>query len=149
MADIFGFREATEGGVFDAGEAGFSGSFGGIALIQQWQVQYSQQLQPLYEVGSSKVYWTRSHTAGQLQIQRIVSETDIISQWQGCKGKDLTINASNGTCATSAASGNNLQGKVSLTLKGSVLTGVQYAGQANQAYVTEGVTAMFVALSRK
>lgn len=141
MADIFGFTDANVGGVFDSGKSAFSGSFGGISLIQNWQVQYSQQLQPLYEVGSNKVYWTRSHASGQVTIGRILSSGDVIGQFGGCSGKSITITAANGVCTGGGA------GSKSITMKGTVLMSVGYSGQAGQAYVTEQVTGQFVSMS--
>ena len=148
MADIFGFNNATSGGVFSADEGhltiGDLDSGSNMLLIQNWQAQYSQNITPLYEIGSNRVFWSRAHAAGQLTIGRIVSTEDVIGQFSnGCRAKNMTITAANGVCAD----GKNA-GSVKLLLKGVVLTQVGWSGQVGQAHIGEQLVCFFSGLEK-
>jgi hypothetical protein len=138
--DIFGY-EATHGGSFKKTSKGgfaFTGA-GAIALVQNWSVQYQHTVNPLYEVGSDKVYWTGSHAAGTLSITRIVSRSakDIVSLLgQLCDPKAPRI------VAAEDCEG----GTVSLQLNGCIVQSVSWSGNSQNAYVEEQVQAQFVGL---
>ena len=143
MADIFGFKDAEFGGVFSADEAKFTiDGIGDGMLIQNFQIQYQQQFQPVYEFGSNRVWFSRTHAAGSLSIGRIVSRDPIIDHFSdyGCKPTSATVEMGTGLCEGSG-------GTRSLTLNGVFLTAVQWSGQAGQAYVSEGLTLSFVSAS--
>lgn len=144
--DIFGFKNTGAAGVFSSeyGKLTFSG--GEIALIQNWSVGYQQGVTPIYECGSSKVYWQKQHQAGTLQIGRIVSSSNLIERFSAdsCQPKNMTITASSGLCKN----GSVQTAAMKITLSGVILTGVTYSGSAGQAYISEGVTAMFASLSK-
>ena len=142
--DIFGFKDAGFGGIFSADEAKFTvDTIGGEdMLIQNFQLQYQQQFQPIYEFGSSKVWFSRTHAAGTLTIGRIVGAFDLIGHFadKGCSPTAADIEVGNGLCEGNATS-------KTLHIEGAFLSGVQWSGQAGQAYVTEGCTITFASLS--
>ena len=152
MADIFGFNDAEFGGLFSADEAKFTiDGIGDGMLIQNFQIQYQQQFQPIYEFGSSRVWYSRTHAAGQLSIGRIVSNDPIIERFagMGCNATTATVEMANGLCAGGSLNRNvggssRTTATRTLKLKGVFLTGVQWSGQAGQAYVSEGLTLTFV-----
>lgn len=138
--DIFGY-EATHGGSFKKSSKGgfaFSGA-GAIALVQNWNVQYQQNVNPLYEVGSDKVYWTGAHAAGTMTLTRVVSKThkDIVS---------LLGTLCSPTSPRIIAAEDCDGGDVSLQLRGCIVQSVSWSGQAANAYVEEQVNAQFVGL---
>ena len=138
--DIFGY-EATHGGSFKKSSKGgfaFSGA-GAIALVQDWSVTYQQQVQPLYEVGSDKVYWAGAHSAGSLSLTRIVSKShkDIVSLLGTlCSPKSPRI------IAAEDCDG----GDVALQLRGCVISSVAWSGNSGTSYVQERVEAQFAGL---
>ena len=142
--DIFGFDNAEFGGVFSADEAKFTISgINDSMLIQNFQLQYQQQFQPVYEFGSNRVWYSRAHAAGSLTINRIVGGADIarIFGGGGCTGRTCTVTVGDGVC------GGTTGGSRTLTLTGVFLTAIQWSGQAGTAYVTEGVSFMFASAS--
>lgn len=143
---IFG-KNATElGGVFFGDEASLTiGSADGkngeqVSLIQNFQIQYQLQFQPVYEFGSKAIWFSKTPGAGTLTINRIVGGKNIIDTFKTneCKGLTLKIGLNQNTeCDTPVGTRN-------ITLTNTFLTGVQFSGQAGQAYVIEGLTATFV-----
>ena len=150
MANVFGYTEANLGGVFKASESGgfiVSGGGGasfddGIAFVQQWSAQYQQQVNPVYEVGSSKVYFAVRSASGTLTIARIVGkskQTMVDLFGEVCDGpRDVTITASEKCYET--------DGEIKLTCKGVIPQSVGWSGNAQNAYVEEQVTAVFAAM---
>ena len=146
---IFG-KNATElGGVFFGNEASLTiassepGKETGeqVSLIQNFQIQYQLQFQPVYEFGSKAIWFSKTPGAGTLTINRIVGGKNIIDTFKTneCKGLTLKIGLNQDTeCPGMPV------GKRSITLTNTFLTGVQFSGQAGQAYVIEGLTATFV-----
>jgi hypothetical protein len=141
--DIFGFS-ASKGKTFVGGLGTFTvgeGSLANISLIQSWQINYNQHVTPLYEVGSNKIHFTKTHQMGTLSIGRMVSDEDVISQFgNGCDTKNATITAANGVCTGDSS------GKRKFSISGLILTGVSWGGQAGQAHVSENIAASFVSL---
>ena len=142
---IFG-KNATElGGVFFGDEASLTigqagGESGKVNLIQNFQIQYQLQFQPVYEFGSKSIWFSKTPGAGTLTINRIVGGDDILATFKTneCKGLTLVIGINQNTqCDTPV-------GSRTITLTNTFLTGVQFSGQAGQAFVTEGLTATFV-----
>jgi len=139
--DIFGFTVEKGDGFIESGEGVLIGDSNPIKLLQQWRVDYQQQAQPIYECGTSTVYWAVKHGAGTLTCNTIVSSKyhDIKGTFGTvCEPKDIVVVAFSGQCKSSTG--------VRLVLKNTILTGVAFGGQAAQAYVTEDVTAQFVGI---
>lgn len=146
MADIFGndigygggFRKKGEQSAFQIGLVG-----GGLSLVQDVNIQYGQNVQPLYEVGSANVYFSQTAASGTATINRIVKKgTDIDYEgYDVCNDYDITISNSEG-------GGNCLSGDMNLTLGHCVIQQVQWQMQAQNAYITEGVTIQFAYLNK-
>jgi len=140
-SEVFGYKRATVGKMHfrDDGTAMISGS-GEIALIQSWTIQYAQATTPLYECGTSKVYFSSKHQAGTLTIDRVVMEE--VSKMQGilgdtCRPKDVTVHPYK--CKGSDKI-------TTLRLKNNVLTGVTITGNSQQAHTGENLTCTFISL---
>jgi len=140
--DVFNF-ETKVGENFMESEMGvIIGSRGSLSLVQSWNVQYNLQAQPIYECGTSTVYFSAKHSAGTLSCERIVAEnfTDIKESlgWL-CAPETVMVEAYTGQCEHITP--------VRVQLEGSILTGVTFSGSAQQAYVGESLTAQFVGMS--
>ena len=143
--NVFGYTEANLGGIFKAPEKGgfmLNGSPDGIGYVQQWSAQYQQQVNPVYEVGSSKVYFAVRAASGTLTIGRIVGKNaQSLNKLFGSicdKPKDVSIAATE-NCY-------NTEGKVTLTMKGVIPQSIGWSGNAQNAYVEEQVTAVFASM---
>ena len=140
--DVFGF-ETKVGDNFMESEMGvIIGSGGALSLVQSWNVQYNLSVNPIYECGTSTVYFSAKHAAGSLSCDRIVAENFIdIKKSLGelCNPETVIVEAYTGQCEHITP--------VRVQLEGSILTGVTFSGQAQQAYVGENLTAQFVGMS--
>lgn len=140
--DVFGFNTKV-GDHFVESEMGIIiGSGGALSLVQSWNVQYQLSVNPVYECGTSTVYFAAKHAAGTLSCDRIVAEGyQNIKSTLGelCNPQTVMVEAYTGQCSGTTA--------VKLQLEGSILTGVTFSGQAQQAYCGEQLTAQFVGLS--
>ena len=143
MADIFGFNYKKANNFKDPenGEGVLIGN-GSLLLVQQWSVQYQLQVQPIYECGTSTVYFTAKHGSGTLSVTRIVAENfSDIKKTLGdiCNPETVKVKALSGQC--------NGTSEVNALLEGTMLVGVNLDGQAANAYVGEQLTANFVSMS--
>jgi hypothetical protein len=144
--DIFGFTDTAWGGTFWSRNSIFEINDKHVSLIQDYSIQYAQNIQPIYEVGSDTIYYSKSHQAGTLSIKRILSDEDILAAWgDGCEAVNCRIAVSNGVCGPSGQAG---QAGGFIELKGTILQSVTWSGQAQQAYVGEDLQIQFAGLSR-
>lgn len=74
--DIFGRKISGLGGVFNTSEALFTISapgFSGVkSLVQNVQIQYSQEFKDLFELGSNNIYMTKGRPRGRMTVGSIV-----------------------------------------------------------------------------
>ena len=139
MADIFGYNRTTASDVFIADKSTLSiVGVSGVDLIQSWSVQYSQNIMPIYEIGSSKLYWAKGNPVGQGSIGRIVGST-VLKMTSDICDKGTTISIAN---ASGACSG----GKVGLTCTGAICVSVGFSAQAGNPTVSESVAFQFASL---
>lgn len=137
--DIFGYNRGTPTDVFVADKSKLSiVGVSGVDLIQSWSVQYSQQITPIYEVGSSRIFWAKGNPMGQGSIGRIVGSTFLRMSSDICdKGTTVQIENASGACSS---------GSVSLTCTGSICTSIGFSAQAGNPTVSESVSFQFAAL---
>lgn len=142
MADIFGYSRTGASDVFVADKSRLSiAGVSGTDLIQGWQLNYSQQIQPIYEIGSSKLYWAKGNPVGQGTIARIVGNSFLSMTSDICdKGTTVTITNASGACSG---------GNVSISCTGSICTSIGFQAQAGQPTVSESLTFLFASLSVK
>lgn len=145
--DIFGYDASAQSGFSEPGNDGvFMFNSSELTLVQQWQVQYQQNITPIYECGSSRVYFAAKHASGTLTIGRIVygDESNLRTNiGTVCDPKEANLVARSGECATAAKKNK----EVKLNFKGTILAGVGFSGQAQNSYINEDVTIQFAGLS--
>lgn len=149
MADIFGNTVSYGGGFRKSGNTStFSLSATGsgkLSLVQDAQLQYQQNVQPLYEVGSANVYFSQTAASGTITINRVISNKSGASggsTWSSmtvCKPGTIRI-------ASSSGGGQCLQSSIKYTLNHCIPQQVSWSLQAQNAYIMEGVTIMFASL---
>ena len=142
MPDIFGYEARIGDTHFKSDEgAAFTFNGGEMTLVQQWNVQYNLNVQPLYECGSATIYFSAKSAVGQLTINKIVSDTPkYLSEYKVCS-------AQSNTAMISAAEGWGGTSNTSLNFGGVIATGIGFSGQAQNAYVTEDATFQFAILA--
>ena len=140
MADIFGYNRSGASDVFVADKSRLTiVGVSGVDLIQNWQVSYQQNIQPIYEVGSSRLFWAKSNPIGSGSIGRIVGNSFLTLTSDICdKGTTISISNTSGACNG---------GGVGLTCVGAVCTSVGFSAQAGNPTVSESLTFQFSSLS--
>lgn len=154
MPDIFGYnRSPKPANVFNSERSlltlsgGINGAVAG-ALIQAWSCDYQQQVNEVFELGSSNIYWLKGRPVGSAQIQRIVGPSQLLTDMIDPNGFDLCdggirleITSATGLC------GEGGEGRQTrLSMDGAVVVGVNYKAQATDSMVFEGVALRFALL---
>ena len=140
MADIFGYNRTGASDVFVADKSKLTiVGVSGADLIQSWSISYQQSITPIYEVGSSRLFWAKGNPVGEGSIARIVGTT-FLSMTSGICDKGTTITITN---ASGACSGDG----ISLTCTGAICTSVGVSAQAGNPTVSQSVTFQFASLS--
>jgi hypothetical protein len=145
--DIFGFQSKVGTHSFVDPEEGIIIGEGNdqVSLVQQWSVQYNATVTPIYECGTSTVYFSAKHTSGTFTCNRVfVDDFSMINSIFGtvCSPKQVLINSKSGLCNDSQTEVVNL----CLGIKGSVLQSVSFSGNSQQVHIGEDLTATFVGL---
>lgn len=139
MADIFGYNRTAASGVFvaDKSKLTITGA-SGVDLIQGWSIQYQQSISPIYEVGSSRLFWAKGTPLGSGSISRIVGSSFLSMSGETCdRGKTLTITNASGSCETDS---------VSITCLGALCTSIGFSSQAGNPTVAEQASFQFTGL---
>lgn len=141
MSDFFGYNRVVKpnGTLVTSEYATLSLDTGGkMALVQNVQAQYGQQVIPHFECGSATLYWTAGHPAGQVGLSRLVGAQGFANNWdalQNCGGTLFGI--SMGLDGASACAQVQTSGK-KLRFEGGITTGVSWGWNAQSLDVTEG-----------
>jgi hypothetical protein len=150
--DIFGYkRSGKPRGVISSSEAvlTISGAEEPVgALIQDWQVQYQQEINEIFELGSDQVYWIKGRPKGEGSVGRIVAFKNVKffspAAYDVCQGGDtVSITAGAGACYVSEG----LEAQtVALTLGGTIVTSIQFSSQVQDTLIQEKLGFKFSSL---
>ena len=140
--DIFGYkRNAKPAGVFSSEDSaltiGSASAASSAYLVQNWSVEYNQDVQELFEIGSNRLYWAKGRPVGRGAVGRIVGAvnpdmpdgsglfpTEAFDICNG--GVTMTIKATGGHCESGGAD-YVLNKGVGLKMSGVVVTTVGFA----------------------
>jgi len=161
MADIFGYdRGAKAKQVFSSentrldfatGGAGIDAAAGGGGwLVQNWKVDYQQQVQEVFELGSNALYWVKGRPQGAGSISRVIGPkaastggASIFPQeaFDICDGgATFNMKVRGGAC-----DGQEQEG-VDITMDGVVITSIGFQANVSDARVAESVSWRFAHL---
>lgn len=143
MADVFGYDTRSEPTAVFSNEQGTL-TIGGkeLALVQNWQVQYQQTVQEIFELGSNALYWAKGRPIGQAQLGRIVGVPGPFPSGDVCKGGEtFTIKNTTGVCKGEG-------GQLDLTMVGAVLVSVGFSSSVETIPVMEQVGIKFASLEQ-
>ena len=154
MADIFGYtRDPKPQSVFssDAAHLTIEGKGDGY-MIQQWQIAYQQNVQEIFELGSSNLYWVRGQPQGQMSIGRVVGGaygsdlrffgSDAFDVCQG--GSEVQLEMAPGTC-DAASSGFGTSATVHL--KGVIVTAFGFSSSVQDMMIQQNIQLRFASMS--
>lgn len=154
--DIFGYkRNPKPKGVFSSENSKLfiGASDGQVAregyLIQAWSASYSQSVEELFELGSSRIYWQKGRPQGTGQIGRVVgyaaADTDTVGIFPAdafdvCKGgATIYIQATGAHCDEGVAGEQAMNKGVDLVMSGVVITTFGFAMQVGDVKLQESI----------
>lgn len=115
-------------------------------LVQNVNIQYQQNVNRLWEVGSAKTFFIAGRTTGTGTISRVIGgqgfSTDFYKTYGdvcGIRGNSVTMRVSAGCTATGEMG--------AMTLVGVVVTSIGYAIQAADMIINENLSLLFAKLT--
>jgi len=144
MANIFG-QEQTHEGSFRADDLKltFAGGGGSGALVQQANFTMTRQVNMLYEIGSTNVYYVGNRRQGQAQLNRVVggsgSFRTLVSTYADMCNPDMLTLEARGGCGGAA-------GGVTYNLMEATLTQIGASVTAQDIVITENLGFIFADL---
>jgi hypothetical protein len=158
MPDMFG-RTTILGGAMsaEATRITFSGVTGLNTLdkqagliMQQLNIQYSQNITRLYALEDAKVYFIAGRTEGSFTIQHVIGPQGLLKSFIEAYGNvcgvlDKVFNISMATgCGTEPTGGNLKQNTIRLQCP--LITSINLQMQAQNMIIGSGIQGMFVAM---
>lgn len=139
MIDFFGHEKNVKPNdqIITSEFASFSAN-GKVALVQSVNASYNRQIQPMFEAGSSVVYYIQGNSEGQITVNAAVGKKGFFANFRSLKGTCGKIDRvsidllSGGGCSVGASGG--------LTFSGAQAEGFTVAYSAGPVAVTEGAT---------
>jgi len=137
MTDFFGYQKevkstnqlaSSEFALFTAGTA--------QSLVQSVNASYTQDVRPIYEVGSPSIYWVSGHSSGEVSASRLVGINGFLSGLRNVGAAcgritPVQIQLSGGGACYASASGG-------LTFDGAIVVGVTFGLSSGNIEITEG-----------
>lgn len=149
--DVFGYkRNPKADGVFSTEDSalliGDANTAGQAFMVQSWNVEYNQDVQELFEIGSNNLYWAKGRPVGRGAVGRIVGAMDPDKPGFGifpgdaydvCNGgATMKINATGGHCETGATA-YKLNKGLKITMSGCVVTSIGFAMTVQDVRIME------------
>lgn len=144
MANVFGSAQKHKGSFrADDLKMTFGGAGGDGALVQQANFTLTRNVNMLYEIGSTNVYYVGNRRQGQAQLNRIVggggTMSALLSKFGNmCEPDTITLTASGG-CGGGG-------GSVNYNLKEATLTQIGASVTAQEIVITEQLGFIFADL---
>jgi len=155
MADIFGYKRGRKPrGVFSTEESMLH--FGGVTdptgyLVQNWNVNYSQNVIEVFELGSNALYWTKGRPVGAGTIRRVIGFKDADSGQKGhffpesaydlCDGGALLeIKAMSGHCEDGGLGDLEVaDSQLTVSMDGCVITSIGFSASVADTRLVEEI----------
>lgn len=122
------------------------------SLVQSISINYSRNVNRIWELGSQDTYYILGHTEGTAQLSRIVgrADTDILDRLaDACESVNQVISMSS---AGPAVGGEqpcpNSEIDFDITISGPVLMNRSFSISADNFLITEGANMMFASLAK-
>lgn len=138
MNDVFGYnREIKSKEILSADNVSLDLGDGKVALVQNVSASYMHQVAPMYEVGSSNLYFVNGQPMGQFSFGSLVGKSGFFSGFNlknlACGDlKTLSVNLKNdNNCELEVTSNSTLK------FEGAVLNSIGFQVTAQQLYITQ------------
>lgn len=137
MIDFFGHEKTVKANdqIVTSEFAAVSAN-GRISLVQSVQMNYSRQISPMFEAGSSVLYYLQGNSEGQITVNSAVGKKGFFANFRDIKGSCGKIDRvsidllSGGKCSVGSSGG--------ITFAGALAEGFTVAYTAGPVAVTEG-----------
>jgi len=162
--DVFGYKRnpkprgvfSTEDSKLTFGSTTIDQTNGGY-LVQNWQVNYQQQVEEVFEIGSNALYWSKGRPVGQGTLGRIIGDEDASAAgshffpedaYDICKGGVmLNLKATGGHCEdaptgqrlNAARTGVVLDSGVDIEMNGCLVTNIGFSMQVGNVRLMENM----------
>lgn len=163
--DIFGYkRNAKPAGVFSSEDSKLTIGGKDMAstayLVQNWSINYTQNVEELFEVGSNRLYWMKGRPVGQGGIGRVLGTNGADTAEAGIFPKDafdlcsggatMVISAIGGHCATQGSGVEfKLNKGVDIKMSGVVVTALGFSMAVPDVRIVENFGWRFAKLELK
>ena len=117
----------------------------GDLMVQSVSVQYQQNINRLWEVGSFKTFFIAGRTQGTLQLKRVIGAKGLSTGFIQRYG-DVCQIRSNQMTLSLGASCTDFQNQGGLKVEGCVITSVGYSIAAADMIINEDIAMMFAKL---
>jgi hypothetical protein len=143
-ADIFGYNRTIKSNDQIVSSEFLTLTLGKkVSLLQSCNCTYQRDIQPVFVVGDSTVYFVHGHASGTLEASRLVGKDGILSSFKGVDCGKITPMSVNlggeGSCSVSGGGSVNFQG--------AMLRSVGFQTNAGQLQIAESASVIFGALS--
>lgn len=115
-------------------------------LVQNWSIQYQQNVEEIFELGSNRMFWKKGRPQGAGSITRMVGagtgpgitqfSSEALDVCNG--GASMSFGVGGGGCTA--------QRPFNINLGGVIVTGLGYTSQVQDAQVVEGINWRFASL---
>jgi len=149
--DIFGYtRNPKPAGVISNENStlviGGAAGANVATLVQNWSIQYQQNVEEIFELGSQRMFWKKGRPQGAGSIARLVgSGTGPGINMFTAEARDV-CNGGASMSFTVGGGGCTSQGSFNINLGGVVVTGVGYTSQVQDAQIGENISWRFAQL---
>ena len=159
--DIFGYeRTPKPKGVFSTENSMLTFGDGTSAegyMVQDWSVNYQQQVMEVFELGSNALYWTKGRPTGVGSMNRVIGYKDAEDGNSGLFPKEaydlcdggvlIKLSAQGGHCSTAASGLEKLDKQVDLSMDGCVITTIGFSASVQDTRLMEHVQWRFASLA--
>lgn len=159
MADIFGYDRApkpagalsTDNSTLTLASIGGAGTGNNGAkglLVQNWNINYQQQVQEVFELGSNALYWVKGRPQGQGTISRVVGikQAGVSSNlfpeeaFDVCKGgAKFDFKVKSGGCNPNVALVPTADQEVNIQMDGCIITNIGFSADVNDTRIVENI----------
>ena len=153
--DVFGYkRNPKPHGVFSTENSKLT--FGSVQdpvgwLVQNWNIQYAQEVQELFEIGSNQLYWAKGRPQGTGTLARIVGDPSHevagkagsffpAAAYDICQGgATMVLTAQGGSCDFTGTNVDEMLNKqLNITMSGIVVTSIGFNMAVADVRLVEG-----------
>jgi len=143
MIDIFGHnRTARSAGEIASSEFAAISVGGQNALVQNFQANYTQQVDQIFEVGDTNIHFVPGRASGTINVTKLVGSGGFFSIWRGNTCGRITpvsVRVDGGKCG--------FTGSARLNFDGGIIQSFSLSMNAQQLQIAESASILVASMS--